>query len=136
MNKNEILKKRIIEFVNILSCFFPDLERKFPEICANKNDYKNLLFKNKKNLIIWQLNLRGAQIFNELLEEKLIFVRPTISPEQAIHMFEGLLHLPLAKQFRDYKHPHWVPVFIVNEERLKEFKRTFKIKGIKIKFKI
>ncbi len=65
--------------------------------------------QNASNIIIWSgVSQEAADAFNDLIGSKAIEMRPT---QFLTYLVDGrTLTLPLAKQLRHYKSPHWLPV--------------------------
>lgn len=62
-----------------------------------------------KNIVLWAgLSADAGDVINELLDAEQIHMEPC---SVLVYAIDGAaLRLPLAKQARDYKTPHWLPV--------------------------
>jgi hypothetical protein len=73
----------------------------------------------RPNLVLWQgLSSEAVAAINELKEAKKVFATPA---SQLTYMVDGtMLKMPIAKNLREYVHPHWYPVCFNTPDQLVE----------------
>jgi hypothetical protein len=65
-----------------------------------------------QNLVVWRgVSEEACEALNHLLAAKEIHYKPT-SPAVYAYYGIGLVDLPIARGFRPYKRPHWLPVLL------------------------
>lgn len=103
------MKEKILELVEKLksSVSFVELERNIPAFRGNKS----LQSSEYHNLVYWDgISEEGINALTELALSDIIKIQACPIIYYAID--GGNLSLPIAKQKRDYKDPHWYPVAI------------------------
>jgi len=69
------------------------------------------IYQESANIVFWSgISWDGYQALKELLDEDKILVHPC---DSIVYFIDGLVpNLPVLKQARKYKKPHWLPVTI------------------------
>ncbi len=92
------------------SVTFAELANRFGDEVHDKNEIALAICK-RDNIILWQgLTQEAFDAIVELERDKIIEMRP--STFLAYLMDGQVLKMPLVKQNRDYKTPHWLPTVL------------------------
>lgn len=115
----EEYKKVILDFCKTHGgASFAELNRAFAAAGLDYQGDESIMSTDYKNVIIWHnWNHDAIQAFRELPKDEIVV--EACSP--LIYMLDGIMpDLPIAKRPQSYKHPHWVPCWILLKNPKKE----------------
>ncbi len=97
------MKKRILEVCKKGSVSFAELSREVDGFSGN------LSFGYGNNIWLWfAISQEGSDAIGDLIKSDEIKLTPT---QTMVYMIDGMVPTyPIAKQSREYKEPHWLPV--------------------------
>ncbi len=107
--RKSCLKDDIVKFVGDRgNVSFAELRQAFPQLAGGT---LNLVLQNYPNIVLWcRLSNAGCDALSELLDDGRLEVRGCTP--LVYHIDGAIPDLPLAKQKRHYKEPHWLPVVL------------------------
>lgn len=100
------MKNEILELVRSRDhVSFAELNRLIPGFSGGET---SLLLTGKENIVVWaNMTDDGYNAVSELLTGKLVHLSPA---SFLVYLADGIcLTLPIVKQVRNYKRPHWAP---------------------------
>lgn len=103
------LKERILQYIEHNDYVtFAELNRRFGN--AFTSGGHAIYLSEPRNIVVWvNMTEEASAAIMELLSEQQIWMRPASSI--LIYAVDGcMLRMPLARQARRYKEPHWFPV--------------------------
>jgi len=106
LEQKKLTKKEILSFIKEKRAVsFVELQQEFEGTTGD------IAIVTKKNIVLWEgLSTKLAKTIRELIDEKKIKYNSSCMTLISYLSDGAILKYPLAKQNREYKKPHWLPV--------------------------